>query len=67
MAAHSTDYVTKSIATSPVYDYEGGNPLAHPSGGYLWDACARAGVSYRSYGEYVFNPADPADTVVASI
>lgn len=67
MAAYSTDYVTKSIATSPVYDYEGGNPLAYPSGGYLWDACARAGVSYRSYGEFVFNPDDPRDTVVAGM
>lgn len=67
MAAYSTDYVTKSAGTSPVYDYEGGNPLAYPSGGYLWDACARAGVSYRSYGEYVFNPDDPRDTVVAAV
>jgi len=67
MAAYSTDYVTKSIATSPIYDYEGGNPLSAPSGGYLWDACAHAGVSYRSYGEYVFNPDDPRDTVVAGL
>lgn len=67
MAAYSTDYVTKSAGTNPVYDYEGGNPLSAPSGGYLWDAAARAGVSYRSYGEYVFNPADPRDTVVASV
>ncbi len=67
MAAYSTDYVTKSIGTSPIYDYEGGNPLAYPSGGYLWDACARAGVSYRSYGEFVFNPDNPRDTVVAGI
>ncbi len=67
MAAYSTDYVTKSVGTSPIYDYEGGNPLAYPSGGYLWDACARAGVSYRSYGEFVFNPEDPRDTVVAAI
>ncbi len=67
MAAYSTDYVDKSIATSPIYDYEGGNPHSAPSGGYLWDACARAGVSYRSYGEYVFNPDDPRDTVVAGV
>lgn len=67
MAAYSTDYVTKSVGTSPVYDYEGGNPHAYPSGGYLWDACARAGVSYRSYGEFVFNPDDPRDTVTAGI
>src|SRR5262249_41072832 len=26
--------------------------LSNPPSGYLWDACARAGLSYRSYGEY---------------
>jgi YVTN family beta-propeller protein len=67
MAAYCTDYVTKSAGASPIYDYEGGNPLAYPSGGYLWDACRRRGVSYRSYGEFVFNPDDPRDTVRAGI
>ncbi len=28
--------------------------LSAPPSGYLWDACARAGVSVRSYGEFVF-------------
>ena len=27
--------------------------IAAPGGGYLWDACRRAGVSFRSYGEFV--------------
>jgi YVTN family beta-propeller protein len=67
MAAYSTDYVTKSVGPSPIYDYEGGNPLAYPSDGYLWDACRRHGVSFRSYGEFVFNPDDPRDTVRAGI
>ncbi len=26
--------------------------LSNAPSGYLWDACARAGLSYRSYGEY---------------
>lgn len=26
--------------------------LAKSPSGYIWDACARAGISYRSYGEY---------------
>ncbi len=67
MAAYSTDYVTKSAGTSPIYDYEGGNPLSFPEPGYLWDAAIRAGVSVRSYGEYVFNPDDPRDTVRAAV
>ncbi|MGH9317159.1 MAG: alkaline phosphatase family protein, partial [Thermoanaerobaculia bacterium] len=27
--------------------------ITAPAGGYLWDACRRAGVSFRSYGEFV--------------
>ncbi len=27
--------------------------IARPAGGYLWDRCAQAGVSYRSYGEWI--------------
>ena len=41
------------------YLSEGGGPLANaygnitaPSAGYIWDACRRAGVSVRSYGEF---------------
>ena len=67
MAAMASDYVVKAQGTSPVYDYEGGNPLVYPFGGYLWDACLRGGVSFRSYGEFVFNPADPRDSVRAAI
>jgi hypothetical protein len=31
--------------------------LDAPSDGYIWDACRRAGVSVRSYGEFVHDPA----------
>ena len=27
--------------------------IARPAGGYLWDRCAEAGVSYRSFGEWI--------------
>ncbi len=30
--------------------------VAAPSQGYIWDACRRAGVSVRSYGEFVLDP-----------
>jgi len=33
--------------------------LAAPSAGYIWDACRRAGISYRSYGEFVLAPPEP--------
>ena len=67
MGAYSNDYVTKSMGTSPIYDYEGGNALAYPHDGYLWDLCRRHGVSYRSYGEFVFNPDSVRDTVRAGV
>lgn len=41
------------------YLSEGGGPQRNPYGnvsappaGYIWDACARAGVAFRSYGEF---------------
>jgi DNA-binding beta-propeller fold protein YncE len=37
------------------YPSEGIFPMATPAGGYLWDRAAEAGVSYRSYGEFVAN------------
>jgi DNA-binding beta-propeller fold protein YncE len=63
--AYATDVVEKIWPTNygnrgGVYLSEGGyemrNPfgnLAAPADGYLWDACARANKSYRSYGEFV--------------
>src|SRR5256886_8932528 len=67
MGAYATDYVIKGEPNNQIYDFEGGNPLAYPREGYLWDLCRRHGISYRSYGEFVFNGASPADTVRAGI
>ena len=36
-------------------------PIARPAGGYLWDRCTEAKVSYRSYGEWVENGKKNAD------
>jgi YVTN family beta-propeller protein len=55
-AAYNTDYVARSWAlgysdrTGVLDDAEGS--LKNPPSGYLWDACARANLTYRSYGEY---------------
>lgn len=67
MGAYATDYVIKGEPNNPIYDFEGGNPLAYPQAGYLWDLCARHGVSYRSYGEFVFNGPTHGDTVTAGM
>lgn len=54
--AYNTDYIARNWALtyskrSGVDDDDEGNLSKGPSG-YLWDACARAGLSYRNYGEY---------------
>ena len=57
MAAYATDYTEKNWPTSyggrgGTYDYEGSRKIAYPKDGYIWDYCQRAGLSYRSYGEF---------------
>lgn len=70
MGAYATDYVRKTWPTSyggrgGKYEYEGGYPDAYPSAGYLWDDCKRAGVSYRTYGEFTEIPSHAGDSSVA--
>lgn len=60
MAAYATDYTEKTWPTSyggrgGTYDYEGSRKIAFPRDGYIWDYCQRAGISYRSYGEFASN------------
>ncbi|HEY5914363.1 MAG TPA: beta-propeller fold lactonase family protein [Verrucomicrobiae bacterium] len=67
MGAYATDFVEKSWPLSYghnssgkfPYPSEGNFPVAYPAGGYLWDKARQAGVSYRSYGEFVANPIRP--------
>jgi YVTN family beta-propeller protein len=56
-AAYATDYVEKSWPISyggrgGTYDFEGTRPVAYPRDGFIWDYCQRAGLSYRTYGEF---------------
>ncbi len=63
MGAYATDFVEKNWPLSYghgkggkfPYPSEGGFPIAVPAGGYLWDRAKEAGVTYRSYGEWVAN------------
>jgi len=62
MAAFANDYVEKMWPANyggrrKVYDFEDGADAAVPASGYLWDDAARAGISFRDYGEFVTNPA----------
>jgi len=64
MGAYATDFVEKhwplNYRGSPKdrlgYPSEGHlDNAARPAAGYIWDRCAEAGVSYRSYGEWIEN------------
>jgi YVTN family beta-propeller protein len=57
MAANANDYLEKTWPTSygdrgGQYDSEGNREVANPDRGFIWDYCKRAGVSYRTYGEF---------------
>ncbi|MEO6851142.1 MAG: bifunctional YncE family protein/alkaline phosphatase family protein [Mucilaginibacter sp.] len=56
-AAYATDFIEKTWPTSygdrgGNYDSEGTRHAGDPRDGYIWDYCKRAGVSYRTYGEF---------------
>ena len=56
-AAYANDFTEKTWVTSyggrgGDYVYEGQNPTGWPKGGFIWDHCRRAGISYRTYGEF---------------
>jgi DNA-binding beta-propeller fold protein YncE len=77
MGAYASDFVQKMwrLETTHahnergkyVYPAEGVFPMATPAGGYLWDRAAEAGLSYRSYGEFVANGKTPDDPAVARV
>src|SRR5262249_32461479 len=63
IAAYAPDFVEKIWPLSSRaggskkigYPAEGNYQIAPSAGGYIWDQCAAAKVSYRSYGEFVEN------------
>lgn len=54
--AYNTDWIARDWALT--YSGRGGidddddGDLSRSPSGYIWDACARAGLTYRTYGEY---------------
>ncbi len=56
-SAHATDYLEKNWVTSyggrgGTYPGEGQREIANPKKGFIWDYAKRAGVSFRTYGEF---------------
>ncbi len=57
LGAYATDYLEKNWVTSyggrgGEYDAEGTRKIANNKGDFIWGACKKAGVSYRTYGEF---------------
>ncbi|MBI1839722.1 MAG: beta-propeller fold lactonase family protein [Verrucomicrobia bacterium] len=75
VGAYATDYVEKMWPLTyghnqqKKYSYpaEGNFRIAEPAGGYLWDRAREAGVSYRSYGEFVTSPKNARTPGVAKV
>jgi len=60
MAAYANDYVEKNWVSSyggrgGSYDFEGQREVAYPRDGFIWDHAQRAGLTYRTYGEFADN------------
>jgi YVTN family beta-propeller protein len=60
LSANATDYLEKTWPTNyggrgGVYDAEGNRPIANPKKGFIWEYCKRAGLSFRTYGEFADN------------
>ncbi len=77
MGAYATDFVEKTWPLTYrgwrpetrklAYPSEGSFDIAVPSGGYLWDRCIEAGVSYRTYGEWIENGKNVGDPGTAKV
>lgn len=75
MGAYATDYVEKLWPQNysnrgRAYDFEGQSRISAPSAGYIWDQASKAGISYRSYGEFVENAkvvGQPGEATVAAL
>ena len=57
MGGYATDYIEKTWPTGyggrgGTYDGEGGRAIANNKKGFIWDYCSRAGISFRTYGEF---------------
>jgi YVTN family beta-propeller protein len=60
LGAYATDYLEKNWVSNyggrgGEYDAEGTRRIANNKGDFIWGACKKAGVSYRTYGEFADN------------
>lgn len=63
-----TDYLEKSFGGFVrSYPYEGDDPLAFASSGFIWDKALEAGLTFRDYGEFVQAEIDPEEATWTDI
>ena len=61
-AAYVTDYLEKQFGHfTRSYPYEGSDPLAFPTSGFLWDNALARKKTFRNYGEFVKSAYEPKD------
>ncbi|HSQ58246.1 MAG TPA: alkaline phosphatase family protein, partial [Gemmata sp.] len=59
-AAYATDYLEKQFGQFVrSYPYEGSDPLAFPTSGFLWDNALSRKKTFRNYGEFVKSAFEP--------
>jgi len=69
LGAYATDFLEKTWPTDyggrgGDYSGEGNRLIANNKDGFLWDASKRAGVSYRTYGEFIGEDGKPTIPVL---
>jgi len=63
-----TDYIEKAFGGFVrSYPYDGGDALAYASSGFIWDHALAAGLTFRTYGEFVGADIEPADATWSDI
>jgi YVTN family beta-propeller protein len=66
--AYVTDYIEKSFGDfTRSYPYDGDDPLAYSSSGFIWDNVLNHGLTFRDYGEFVRAIIDPDDATFTEI
>jgi hypothetical protein len=67
-AAYVTDYLEKSFGGfARSYPYEGSDPLAFPTTGFLWDNALAYKKTFRNFGEFVKSTYEPKSAKWADV
>lgn len=66
--AYVSDYLEKSFGGfTRSYPYDGDDPLAYASTGFIWDNVLRHGLTFRNYGEFVNAAIEPKSASFSEI